>query len=492
VLFSCLAFAGACARPRLPERVDVAAWRRVTTEHFELRTDFDSPKARAIAQRLESARDALVSAAWPDVPFRTTERLHAIVLADQKEFGAAMGGDVAGVFDHDAVPTFIVAGDPETWDSWVGHLGSPSSILRHEMAHQLSAAVMPRQPHWFAEGLAQFLETVRVSDDGASVVAGGMNMNAFQVYLHTQDVPLRRLLEWSGWTDSHSDRERYGLYGQAWIFVHWLYDTRAEAFARYQADLAKGADPKRAFANAFPGFDADTLDNTMYRYAHAADFHEFSRPLHRTQITFREEPMSGAEVHLARARIAFASASHFKPGADQDALVAEGRRETMLAIEDDDTIVETALVATWLPRPSRLALAGTVTFAHPDDARAFELLGELSDQAAEKERAYRRALELRPDNAIVMNELAWLLVRQHRAEEAEPLAKEALERRADDWKVNDTYAAVQMLLGRCRDAVAYETKAADLAKSAAQAAQQRVAVRLSTYRSACASPQEAR
>jgi hypothetical protein len=72
------------------------------------------------------------------------------------------------------------------------------------------------------------------------------------------------------------------------------------------------------------------------------------------------------------------------------------------------------------------------------------------------------------------------------------LAKNALERRAGDWKVNDTYAAVQMLLGHCRDAIAYETKAADLAKNAREAAQQRVAVRLSTYRSACAKPQEAR
>jgi hypothetical protein len=485
VLFCCLTFAGACGRPRLPERVDVAAWRRVTTEHFELRTDFDSAKARSIAQRLESARDALVSAAWPDVPFRSTERLHAIVLADRKQFKAAFGADVAGVFDHMAIPTFIVAGDPEDWDSWVGHLGSPSSILRHEMAHQLSAAVMPHQPQWFAEGLAQFLETVRVSDDGASVVAGGMNMNAFQKYLYTEGVPFRRLLEWGGWTDSHWDGERHGLYGEAWVFVHWLYDTRAVALARYQADLAKGVDPGRAFASAFSDLDRDTIDTEIYRYAHDATFREFAHPFHRTEITFREESMSGAEVHLARARIAFAAADGFKPGGDREGLVADGQRETTLAIDLDDTIVEAALLATWLPRSARLALAGTVTFAHPDDARAFELLGAMSDQPKEKERAYRRALELGPDNAHVMNELAWLLVGQRRAEEAEPLAKKALEHKRDDWNVNDTYAAVRMLLGHCSDAIDYETKAVDLAKNASDTVRKRFAARLSAYRTTC-------
>jgi hypothetical protein len=320
------------------------------------------------------------------------------VLANQNEFKRAFAADIGGVFDHQAIPTFIVAGDPEVWDSWIGHLGSPASILRHELAHQLSAAVMPRQPHWFAEGLAQFLETVRVSDDGGSVVAGGMNMIAFQKYLYTQGVPLRRLLAWTGWTDTHGDGERYGLYGEAWMFVHWLYDTRAEAFAHYQADLAKGIDPERALASAFPGFNADNLDTQIYRYAHEATFHEFSRPLRRTEITFREEPMSEAEVHLARARIAFAAANDFK-GGDRDALVTAGRIEATLTLELDDTIVETALLVTWLPRRTRQALAGTVTFAHPDDARAFELLGALSDEAGEKERAYRRARELRTSQA---------------------------------------------------------------------------------------------
>src|SRR5882724_7636334 len=134
------------------------------------------------------------------------------------------------------------------------------------MAHQLSAAVMPRQPDWFAEGLAQFLETARASDDGQSVIVGGMNMPAFQSYLNLDRVSLGRLLQWTGWTDARDEYERGGLYGDAWVFVHWLADTKPEAFAKFQASLAKTVDPKQAFDEAFPGFDPGLAETEMYTY----------------------------------------------------------------------------------------------------------------------------------------------------------------------------------------------------------------------------------
>jgi hypothetical protein len=46
-----------------------ADWRQVTTPHFRLRTDFDEKTAVEAALKLESTRDALVSAAWPSFEF---------------------------------------------------------------------------------------------------------------------------------------------------------------------------------------------------------------------------------------------------------------------------------------------------------------------------------------------------------------------------------------------------------------------------------------
>jgi len=52
-------------------------------------------------------------------------------------------------------------------------LGAPSSLLRHEMAHQLSRPSC-RDSQLGSRGTGSVLETVRVSDDGASVVVGAM------------------------------------------------------------------------------------------------------------------------------------------------------------------------------------------------------------------------------------------------------------------------------------------------------------------------------
>jgi hypothetical protein len=179
----------ACAKPHLSTRVDVAAWRQVTTPHFVLRTDFDEKTAIAVAKSLEATRDTLVSASWPTANFGETERLHAIALANKDDFKSAFGSVIAGVFSSRPIPTFIISGDPEKWETGMYRWGGPTSILRHEMAHQLSAAVMPDQPHWFAEGLAQFLETVHPSDDGASVVVGEFNAHAFESYERAWRVP---------------------------------------------------------------------------------------------------------------------------------------------------------------------------------------------------------------------------------------------------------------------------------------------------------------
>jgi hypothetical protein len=42
----------------------------------------------------------------------------------------------------------------------------------HELAHYLSRFFLLRQPRWFAEGLASFLETVHLEEGGTKAVFG--------------------------------------------------------------------------------------------------------------------------------------------------------------------------------------------------------------------------------------------------------------------------------------------------------------------------------
>jgi tetratricopeptide (TPR) repeat protein len=79
-------------------------------------------------------------------------------------------------------------------------------------------------------------------------------------------------------------------------------------------------------------------------------------------------------------------------------------------------------------------------------------------QAAEE--AYRKALELRPESADTLNNLAWLLFEQKRLDEAEPLARKAVAIQAPDaWTRLDTLARILAARGLCDEAKATFSRA---------------------------------
>jgi tetratricopeptide (TPR) repeat protein len=84
---------------------------------------------------------------------------------------------------------------------------------------------------------------------------------------------------------------------------------------------------------------------------------------------------------------------------------------------------------------------------------------------SEAEAAYRRALELAPDRADALNNLAWLILDEEgRAVEAEALARRAVEADgADPYLALDTLARAERRLGRCPAAVATAERALLLA-----------------------------
>src|SRR6185436_221833 len=127
---------------------------------------------------------------------------------------------------------FYLYGLPSQWDSRTTLLAESTSVVRHEMTHQLAAAVFSHEPRWFAEGLAQFLETVHESDDHKSVVVGAVNVEALRLYATFRTISTKRVLAWTEQISTLSDAENAGLYAMSWMLVHFLYNTRPEPFAR--------------------------------------------------------------------------------------------------------------------------------------------------------------------------------------------------------------------------------------------------------------------
>ncbi|HEX6179097.1 MAG TPA: tetratricopeptide repeat protein, partial [Thermoanaerobaculia bacterium] len=102
---------------------------------------------------------------------------------------------------------------------------------------------------------------------------------------------------------------------------------------------------------------------------------------------------------------------------------------------------------------------------HPDSALAWTNLGNVEVQRRNvnaAEQAFRKAIALDTIAADALNNLAWLLYEQKRLDEAEPLARRAVEAPApDSWMRLDTLAHIQMARGACEEAATTWQQAID-------------------------------
>ncbi len=350
-------------------------------------------------------------------------------------------------------------------------------IVLHEVAHQLAASAFARQPRWFAEGLATYLETIAVEGEAAWV--GRVNdLRAGEAAAIR--VSSAELFAWRGGAGQP------GFYGRAWLLVHYLVNHRPGAFTRLQKRLARAEDPLAAFAAELSEYDPRDpralarLDSDLDAHLRGGEYAAVRLPFERPALTFAERALGAAEVHAIR--LALPSAH---PGArpeDRAAEIDEALRE------DPGHPVALMRRGQGLLQPERMALALEATRTHAASWQAWAFLASAvsSTEHCGREAALRRAMSLAPENAPLLNDLAWSLVEGGRAAEALPIAEMA--GRLEPWRASvlDTYAAAAAATGRCEEAVRAEERAVDLMPEEASAGE-RAALedRLERYRSGC-------
>ena len=465
-------------------RASDADWHKITTQHFELYTDLDAEAAVDAAKELEKTRDALITAAWPRFAFPDVVRTQVFVLSNGLDFERFLGRRLWGLFVPGTRPAFYLYGPPSRWAPRATmNQVAPSSVLRHEMTHQLAASVFRRAPRWFKEGLAQFLETVQITPDGQSIIVGRTNRDGRGKFYADRTVTLRRTLDWDESIDELAENEVHGLYGTSWAFFYWLYNNRQEPFSRYQLALAKGVNSKRAWDMAFPGFNADVYDPILYDYLVHGRAAVDTLPLRTSASSVDVKALSAADAHGVRARIALTGAAGVKED-ERKGRLSEANDELKKALELDPTSVEALLLAKPTESDSLLDAVRAAAKAHPNDSRIHALLGDLLIDSDEREAAYRRSLELDHDDPQVLDSLARLLIASRRAADAFPVALRATKRAPHDFNVLTTFAETLLQRGRCRDAVEYQQRAADRAKEAEVVATSLVQ-RLKAMKAAC-------
>lgn len=131
-----------------------------------------------------------------------------------------------------------------------------------------------------------------------------------------------------------------------------------------------------------------------------------------------------------------------------------------IVVRPRDPNAEALRAAVRLEEEGKYALAAhayrEILQSNPASLLAWTNLGNAEVQLGRRaaaEEAFRKALELDPDAADTLNNLAWLLYEEKRVDEAEPLARKAVSATAPDpWMRLDTLARILAARGNCTEA----------------------------------------
>ena len=238
-------------------------WHDIETDTFKLTTDLPPAEAKQGAQLIAQSL-AAVSAMFGRAPIINTKKIEIIALASDMEFERVFGTRIGGLtISGPEGSTLFIYGPPSKWFQRVRtDVEGTNSAVQHELSHAVLHRYFPKQPRWFAEGMADFLETAEwLSDD--TVRIGEINVEAYSAYRKIRSVSVSDMLAWHGFGER--ELATHGLYGLSWLFIHWAFDNQLQLLGKYFFVLSKG-DPDAAWAQTFAPLQG-TLDATLHQYA---------------------------------------------------------------------------------------------------------------------------------------------------------------------------------------------------------------------------------
>jgi len=456
-------------------------WREYRSAHFVVLSDVPGRRAGELVRALERTH-ALIVQALVGEQAEIPGRVRALVVEDPALFRSLAGSrELRGYYlvsEPLGEPTVVLPSST---------LDDGAETVAHELAHRISRFLYPRQPTWFAEGLAEFVETVALpSEPGHPGHWAGLSTEESQRGLRgSAPVPARELLAWRHSRDDPGGRRHF----YSWVLYHWLWNARSRQFTSYQGMLARAEDPALAWRTAFPEYDPagpgalSALDRELGHYLRTGRFLAYEVKLPPGEAPFTEAPVAPADVHLALVAAAL-------PGQGL-AAEADARAEVGEALREDPLEPEALFREAGWERRSAAADLVRAAAARPRDWRAALLAGRALEGAPGAEAQLRSAVLLNPDSAYAADALARVLAKGGRRVEALHFANRAVDLAPWCAACVHTLAVVAADLGRCREALLLERRAADLAGEA-EAAATEAGLREVELQCGGAAPREAR
>jgi tetratricopeptide (TPR) repeat protein len=443
-------------------------WREYRSAHFVVDSDLDVAAAAALVDDLERIR-ALVTAALVGKPLEIPGYVRVVVPVSMYTFRAIAPEMTLGWFGVDGLGEPTVVLHPEV-------LRRDPEVIAHELTHHLSWYIFPRQPRWFAEGIAGFAQTVASKDGPYPSNAGLVPRGRAAHLLRAEAMTAREILE--------PDRVDGDFELWSWVLYHWLWNERSHELSEYQRRLGLGEEPLAAWRASFPEFAGDA---GLAKLTEAIDDHRrkgrFMPYLVHAEWSgaFSTVPLGSADVHMLLLDVG---------GAPTRGVL---RGQVLAALQEDPTHPVALLLKASIDRASPVPPLRAASASRPGDWRAWLLLADAlegeerqaergvdagttrvagagaapEDAGREAERrerlgAYRRAVELNPSSFRAHAGLARELAGEGSAVDAVPHARQAVELSPSNPEAIATLARVAADVGECVDARPLLARATDL------------------------------
>jgi len=339
-------------------------WFELSSEHFVVWTDGEVDDARPLVQRMEHLRQVIYGVSFFQPP-ATTVKYFVIALRNIGEVHAYVPEQFAAYAMSGRNPLLqpvIVLPLDE--------IGDPRGLITHELTHTISFASLPVQPHWFAEGLANYFETVQL-DERAHTADVGIPIAARAKQLRTRSpMPVASLIS----CDQPQCMDGT-FYATTWALISFLANQHADELTRYVQQLATITSK-----TAPTGWPSELASEPLDRIDH-----DLANWLAYGRITVNHYKLRLADYPIAMRSLG-----------DADALAARAvlhsgfDRRTRLPSEVDQALISepTNVIANVLKNAhgDRVSLetARAVVAAHAGDWRAWWLLQAIvrGDEAA--------------------------------------------------------------------------------------------------------------
>lgn len=452
-VFCTLLSAAACAlaacahRPLGPDGKPL--WVEVRSPNFVVRAATGEAEARRATLQLERIRAGLLASSW-HAKENPLDVVQVLILEDRRElrgrFRFPEGIEGAAYMAASDQLRLLATADQDP---------DEVPVLKHELAHALNHGFLLREPLWLGEGLACYLETLKLTDTAVTVGKANLERQADAVQVR---IPFAQVMTAGPELyDQRDDQLLSGFYGRAWLLVHLLANRHRAGFEAFMDRLARAEEPAAAFAAALPGLTPARIEEEVAEYLKGGAYQMLRVELPAAPVALAVRTLSAGEAARAEAEV-WQMSARMRPFLRQEAIAAA--KAALAAAPADPATIETWLELAEPGAEERTAAARRAAQAHPDDALAWLLLADALDKEGgpDYERAVLEANRLAPTGVRALQALARLQLSQQRFPEAMATAKAAHKRRPGAPNPLDLLATTYAANGMCAEAVRTEQR----------------------------------